>query len=334
MTPSLPRFLLLFLALLLLRVVLPAADQAATGETRRLADFRMRDACVLADEASGLYYIVSADRDNGVRAFTSEDLVEWSGPHRIFETPEGFWGGAEMRGIWAPEMHLYEGRYYLFLTFNTDTELCEQWHNWRPRVRRGSQILVGDSPLGPFKPFADEPTLPKEWMTLDGTLYVEDGTPYMVYCHEWVQIVNGTVEYVELAPDLSRRVSDPTRLFYGNDAPWSERQPEGCWVTDGPSFHRSKSGKLFMIWSSFGAGGYTVGLAISDSGKLAGPWRQQAEPIFADNGGHGFLFHRFDGQLMMALHSPNMDTERIHLFEMEDTGETLRIARPFPATDE
>ncbi|MFP4542298.1 MAG: hypothetical protein ACLFR7_11780, partial [Opitutales bacterium] len=92
MTPSLPRFLLLFLALLLLRVVLPAADQAATGETRRLADFRMRDACVLADEASGLYYIVSADRDNGVRAFTSEDLVEWSGPHRIFETPEGFWG--------------------------------------------------------------------------------------------------------------------------------------------------------------------------------------------------------------------------------------------------
>lgn len=86
-----------------------------------------------------------------------------------------------------------------------------------------------------------------------------------------------------------------------------------------------------MIWSSFGKGGYTVGVAVSASGKLRGPWVQQPEPLFAEDGGHGMIFKRFDGQLMLALHQPNKVTERARLFELEDTGETLRIRRTFPA---
>jgi hypothetical protein len=79
-------------------------------------------------------------------------------------------------------------------------------------------------------------------------------------------------------------------------------------------------------------GGYTVGIAASTSGKLAGPWEQQAEPIFSADGGHPMLFKRFDGQLMMVFHQPNEGgRERAKLVEMEDTGETLRIKTPFPA---
>ncbi len=66
-------------------------------------------------------------------------------------------------------------------------------------------------------------------------------------------------------------------------------------------------------------------------GKLRGPWVQQAKPLFAEDGGHGMIFKRFDGQLMLVLHQPNKVTERARLFELEDTGETLRIKRPFPA---
>lgn len=296
-----------------------------------LADVRMRDACVLADPTTQTYTII-ASAFRGVRAYTSKDLLTWEGPHLLFSTPADFWPGVEMRGIWAPELHRYKDKYYLFLTFDTATKFPEQWRNWLPRVRRASQVLVGDSPLGPFKPFAPRPTLPEDMMTLDGTLWVEDGVPYMVFCHEWVQIVNGTVEMIRLADDLSATVGEPTRLFFGQDAPWSKRSAEyGCWVTDGPYLHRSKSGKLFMIWSSGGAHGYTTGVAISDSGKLKGPWRQQAEPLYGDDGGHGMIFTRFDGQLMLVLHSPNKATERARFFELEDTGETLRILRPFPA---
>ena len=314
-----------------------AADAGAQRETAtavsggvKLADVRMRDACVLRDDASGRYVIIASARGAGVRAYTSRDLKTWEGPRIIFQAGPKFWGDIDVTGVWAPEMHAYDGKYYLFLTFDTKTEFPEQWRNWRPRVFRGSQVLVGDSPLGPFKPFAPRSTLPPDMMTLDGTLWVEDGVPYMVFCHEWVQIKDGTVSYVKLNYDLSATDGEPVRLFHGSDATWAKKSDEyGCYVTDGPTFHRSKSGKLFMLWSGFGEGGYTVGLAISDSGKLAGPWRQQAAPVFSRDGGHAFLFERFDGQLMMALHSPNKDTERVHLFEMEDTGETLRIVRPF-----
>jgi arabinan endo-1,5-alpha-L-arabinosidase len=298
----------------------------------KLADVRMRDACVLVDEASQQYVIIASARGAGVRAYTSKDLKTWEGPRLIFQAGPKFWGDIEVTGVWAPEMHVYQGKYYLFLTFDTKHAFPEQWRDWLPRVFRGSQVLVCDSPFGPFKPFAPRSTLPPDMMTLDGTLYVEDGVPYMVFCHEWVQIKDGTVEYVKLKDDLSATDGEPKRLFHGSDAPWTKKSVEhGCYVTDGPTFHRSKSGKLFMLWSSFHDGTYCVGLAISDSGKLAGPWRQQAEPIFTEDGGHPFLFKRFDGQLMMTLHSPNKDTERALLFEMEDTGETLRIVRPFPA---
>jgi len=302
---------------------------AAMTDAAQLSEIRMRDACILPDPETQTYYLVASAWRGGVRQYTSRDLKDWEGPEIIWQTPEEFWPGCEMAGVWAPELHRYRDKYYLFLTFNTRTELCEQWRNWRPRVRRGSQVLVADSPSGPFQPFARKPTLPEDMMTLDGTLWVEEGQPWMVYCHEWVQITNGTIEMVPLKEDLSAVSGDPVLLFRGNQAPWNLQQPEGCWVTDGPSFHTSKSGRLFMIWSGFGVGGYTVGVAVSDSGRLAGPWRQNAEPLYSDDGGHGFIFKRFDGQLMLTLHSPNQDAERIRLFEIEDTGETLRIVRPF-----
>lgn len=319
--------------------VSPRPTPAPYG-TRSLSDVRLRDICILTDEKTKTYYAVAATRPSdkagfrnaGVQAYKSKDLINWEGPTVIYQVPDDLWGDVPIKAVWAPELHFYKDKYYLFLTFDTDTKLGEQWREWLPRVRRGSQILVSDSPLGPFKPFKNESTLPADMMTLDATLWVEDGVPYTVFAHEWVQITDGTIEYARLKDDLSAITSEPKRLFRGSDAPWARKSPEwGCWVTDGPYLYRSKSGKLFMIWSSFSNTGYTTGLAISDSGKLAGPWRQQAEPVFSADGGHGMLFKRFDGQLMMVLHTPNKQTERAKFFEMEDTGESLRIKSPVNA---
>jgi hypothetical protein len=167
-------------------------------------------------------------------------------------------------------------------------------------------------------------------MTLDATLWEEDGKPYIVYCHEWVQISNGTIEYMGLQGDLSETIGEPALLFRGSHGPWAViSATEGCFVTDGPYLYRSKSDKLMMIWSGFGTGGYTVGLAISDSGKLAGPWRQQDEPLYEKDGGHGMLFTTFEGKLMMVLHSPNNRKAQPHILELEDTGETLKIVKEF-----
>lgn len=327
-------------ALLFLILALGTTGSAQTTSPIKLADVRMRDVCILADEKTKTYYAVSSTfvpttegrGRPGVQAYTSKDLINWEGPHTIFQTPLNFWDNANIRGIWAPELHAYKGKYYLFATFDTDSQFPEQWRNWLPRVKRGSQVLVSDSPLGPFKPFQNHSTLPIDMMTLDGTLWIEDGVPYMIFCHEWVQIKDGTVEMVQLKDDLSETAGEPIHLFDGSDASWSRKSPQyHCHVTDGPYLFRSKSGKLFMIWSSFGSRGYTTGVAVSASGKLRGPWVQQTETLFAEDGGHGMIFKRFDGQLMLVLHQPNKrPNERGRLFELEDTGETLRIKNPFP----
>ena len=296
----------------------------------KLADERLRDSCVWVDEATQTYYLVSARRrgPNGrpaVVQYTSRDLQTWNGPRVIFEIPGNFW---TQRAIWAPELHAYQGKFYLFLTFDSDQPFPEQWRDWLPRVKRGSQVLVAEKVDGPFRPFdATRSTLPPDMMTLDGTLWVEDGTPYMVFCHEWVQIKDGTVEYVKLKPDLSATDGEPVRLFNGSDAPWVKKSGQyGCIVTDGPWLYRTKTGKLVMLWTSGGAAGYTTGLAISESGKLAGPWQHQAEPIFGADGGHAMLFKRLDGRLMMILHQPNITPqERAVIMEMEDLGDTIRV---------
>lgn len=123
--------------------VAAAQAQPATQPARiqKLRDLRMRDVCILADQASKTYYMIGPAR-RGVRAYTSKDLATWEGPRVIYIAPNDVWGDIPVVGIWAPELHDYEGKYYLFLTFDTRNEFPEQWRDWLPRVTRGSQVLV------------------------------------------------------------------------------------------------------------------------------------------------------------------------------------------------
>ena len=154
----------------------------------------------------------------------------------------------------------------------------------------------------------------------------------MVYCHEWVQIRDGGMNLVELKPDLSERNGEITRLFHASSAPWStgsdpEHPERSTYVTDGCFLYQTKNKNLLMIWSSFMNGEYAIGIAKSSTGKITGPWIQQSEPLFDKNGGHGMIFRSFDGKLYITFHQPNSPAglERAKLFELEDTGETLRL---------
>jgi hypothetical protein len=124
---------------------------------------------------------------------------------------------------------------------------------------------------------------------------------------------------------LSEIVGEARVLFKASDASWTPRGRDR-YVTDGPALHRSHSGRLFMLWSSFTDTGYTTGIAVSDSGTVVGPWRHHPEPLFRKDGGHAMIFRDLDGRLHVALHSPNRSPdERCRLFPLEDTGETLRL---------
>lgn len=297
----------------------------------KLQDIRIRDICVYPDSVTKTYYLVGPGW-KGVKYYTSKDLLNWYGPQTLYNTPQDAWGDIPVNGIWAPELHEYKGKYYLFLTFDSSYKLQEQWPNWLPRVRRGSQVLVSDSITSGFRTFQNRSTLPIDLMTLDATLWVEDGIPYIVFCNEWVQITNGSVCYMQLKNDLSETMGNVVKLFHADEAKWSRGdQKYGNRVTDGPYLYKGKTGKLYMIWTSGGKKeeGMATGIAISESGKIAGPWVQQDEPVFKANGGHAMLFKTFEGKLMMILHSPYNGDTRPHIFEMEDTGNTLRIVKEF-----
>ena len=91
--------------------------------------------------------------------------------------------------------------------------------------RRASHVLVSDNPDGPYVPMKDSTYLPADKPTLDGTFWVDkDGKPYMVYCYEWLQALDGTIEKIELKPDLSGTIGEGKLLFRASESPWSVKK--------------------------------------------------------------------------------------------------------------
>lgn len=324
---------------ILLAVMAIAAVGALYAQSeakQELKDIFIRDPYILPVEKDNIYYMyatsttIGADGEKigGVKVYKSKDLQHWSDPVQVCVIPESNWS----RGVvWAPEVHLFQGKYYLFATINSGVEWKAEKKDWPKYTWRATQIFRANSPEGPFVPLSTESSTPSDQMALDGTLWVEDGRPYMIYCHEWVELGDGAMNLVELTPDLSARATQPQKLFCASAAPWSTgmetKSGDRHYVTDGCFLYRSKTGKLLMIWSSFCNGQYAVGVAESTTGRVKGPWRQQPEPIFNRHGGHAMIFKTFDGKLCLTLHQPNSPAgeERAKIFELEDLGNTLRI---------
>ena len=170
---------------------------------------------------------------------------------------------------------------------------------------------------------------PADWECLDGTLYVAaDGTPYLVFCHEWLQVKDGEMCAMPLTPDLTAAAGEPRVLFRASDAPWSKGGGDNgdCYVTDGPWMHRCPDGRLLMLWSTGGYEGYAQGAAYPDNGEITGNWKPSPEPIFGKDGGHGMIFRGFDGILRLVLHTPNENPkERPVFLPISDEGGTIRL---------
>ncbi len=230
-----------------------------------------------------------------------------SQPREAFTRPADFWAD---ENFWAPEVHKYGGRYYMLASFKKDG------------VCRGTQILAADSPEGPFTPHSDGPVTPRDWECLDGTLYIEDGVPYMVFCHEWLQVHDGEMCALRLSDDLKCAVGEPVVLFRAS-AEWAIKGADN-YVTDGPFMYRTQGGKLLMIWSSSAAQGYCEAISYAEDGKLLGKWRHDPRLLFERDGGHGMIFRTNDGQLKFTLHQPNSNPdERPHIIDLVERDDTL-----------
>jgi hypothetical protein len=285
-------------------------------------DIHIRDPFVLPIKAEQQYYLYGTrgpeswtNAASGLDYYTSSDLQNWAGPFPAFRPPTNFWAD---RNFWAPEVHVYHGRYTMFASFKAEG------------VCRGTQILAAESPRGPFLPISEGPVTPRDWECLDGTLFVDaHDQPWIIFCHEWVQVGDGEICAMRLSTDLTSALEPPQVLFHASEASWAQEiisKNRKGYVTDGPSLHRLSNGVLIMLWSSFNMGSYTVGIASSTSGDILGPWQQQPEPLYAGDGGHCMVFRAFDGQLYLAFHRPNPSPdERPQFVRLRETELSLEI---------
>ncbi len=301
-----------------------------TPSTKPLNEIRLSDPAILADSASGQYYMTGT----GGMMWTSKDLEMWTGPYKVTDIDPTSWMGPQPM-IWAAELHRHRNKYYYFATF-TNRDVIIDTVRGNVIERRASQVLVGDNPMGPYRLFGDSTYLPATRPTLDGTFWTEsDGKPYMVFCGEWLENWNGTMERIRLKDDLSGTVGDPLVLFRAFDSPWSRQKEDGKEgpnkVTDGPYLFRTGTGRLGMIWTSWVYDVYTQGVAYSESGTIDGPWVQNPRPITPPGFGHGMLFRDLTGQWLMSVHHHRKEgdeTVRIpHLFEVDLSGDSLRVGR-------
>lgn len=277
-------------------------------------DINIRDPFVLRQ--GDTYYLYGTRAKNfgievnGFDVYVTKDLVNFSEPISVFED-NGYFHSPST--YWAPEVHEYNGAFYMFASFTQKSGL------------RGTFVLKADSPLGPFSLHSDGAVTPHEWECIDGTLYIEDGVPYLVFVHEHTQILDGTICTIRLSDDLTHSVSEPVFKFSATSPKWVKRKmPLKHYITDGPFMYRSKSGKLFMIWSTFINKKYAQCITVSSNGSISGEFTH-LEPIITDDGGHGMIF-KFEDELMLTFHTPNQtDYERPLFVKIEDTGETLVV---------
>ena len=211
-------------------------ERVTRADTSILADFWVHDPFILANESDRTYYLYTSAKDAPVvTVYRSADLRNWVGPTTVFTIPDGSWANPA-ESPWAPEVHEFEGRFYLFTTLHDSTHALPAASDGTSQlsarhrdgqvyapVARGTVIAVASSPLGPFELLDLEgPVAPREFMTLDGTLYVdESGEPWMVYAHEWVQLLDGTIEAIRLDAGTSPvgRKPHPSVPRIGGDVP-------------------------------------------------------------------------------------------------------------------
>lgn len=272
----------------------------------KLKEIVMRDPYILANKEDQTYYLYGttpAFDGQGFYCYTSKDLINFDGPFKIFTPKADFWGEKQ---YWAPEVYRINDKFYLLATFKADGH------------RRACQMLISDSPKGPFEVYSEIVT-PSDFESLDATLcFEENGEPYIIFCREWLQTLIGEMWRQNLSLDLKHPVGKPTYLFKGDDAKWATTDvwfcPKKVCITDGPFLYERGEHRI-ILWSSYvNERDYGTGYAILDKdGKVIGQSEEKL-PIF--DGGHSMVFTSFEGKdyLIMHTHNKNEGFETIEFF--------------------
>lgn len=285
-------------------------------------NLRIRDPYVVVHD--GMYYMYKAE-ENSILVYKSRNLEEWDDGGAVYSLSDASWG---CRDLWAPEVHLYKGKYYMFLSLLGKNGL------------RGTEISVSSTPNGHFTPLTNRPVTPENRSCIDGTLYVEDGVPYIVYSADWPDNYNETEDaYIgeiwawELSEDLREGIGKPFLLFKSSEAycslpqeiEWDGRRSKR-YGSDAPFLQRLSDGSLYLTWSPYPVDRYIVAAAVAEGSSIKSGWKHQEKPLFDKNGGHAMFFDALDGKRKMCIHCPeHPPLERAVFLDVKEENGKLMI---------
>ncbi len=173
----------------------------------------------------------------------------------------------------------YRGKFYR-IENRQDPEkvVAKPPDSWRVNTWQGPWLSVAETEQGPFTALPG-PYTPAGFIALDGSLYVEGDIPWLVYVHDWTQVVDSFIEAVPLKADLTAAAGEPVYLFKASDALWHRAQTEATpeprvYPASHPVVRRSPGGALEIHWSSPRQGQAVANVARSMSGRMRGPWKQ------------------------------------------------------------
>lgn len=200
----------------------------------------------------------------------SKDLVNWNFVGHIFpqnnsDSPK--WAASD---FWAPEIHVVDGRYFVYFVARDFTEfLCVG-------------VATAPGPFGPWKDVGKPLVRNASTESLDPTIALNVQTgKYFVYWKQddnlpdWKFWVPTKIFARELAPNMTSVADNSSPIFlFQNDLPWEGRVVEAPWMVYRPPFY-------FLFYSANDCctvnSDYAVGVARSKS--AIGPFEKKQTPV-------------------------------------------------------
>lgn len=262
---------------------------------------------------NGTYYLYPTNAgadENGIKVYTSTDLVNWTDKGWALEK-DNVWGNTH---FWAPDVIERDGTFYMYYT-----------------AEEHLGVATSKSPLGPFTQENQVP-MHTDIKEIDAHAYMDDDGQYYLY---FVRFDNGNLIYGAKLNDDMKSIDESTlKCILVPDDGWESSMGR---INEGP-FMLKKDGVYFLTYSGahFMSPGYGSGYATSDN-PLGTYKKYENNPIMQSNslahgtGHHGIVESPDGTELFMVYHChnnlENADPRKFCIdriqFTQDQAGETI-----------
>lgn len=221
----------------------------------------------------GLYYLAQSldDRAITIAATTALTGLAAARPAVVWGAPPS---GSGSHGVWAPELVMLEGRWYIYYAADDDDNASHRMY---------ALASVSGSPLGPYQERGRVATRPDTW-AIDGTVLAQ-GDAYHFIWSGWPG-ADDVQQNLYIAPMRDPCTLAGPGMTLSEPAYAWERPTVGPAVNEGPAVLRHGE-RLFLAYSANGSwtDDYCLGLLTYLGGDVADPlsWAKAARPAFASD---------------------------------------------------